>query len=209
MAKRKSDKKKKSTALVRRKSATPNTRRARKNPGTAWKFAVGIPVAVGAGYLLYKYVFMNEAQAAELVEGTKTPAALPGPAETLPSSGAAAQGAEGAAAAPGAGGTTEPATTAAPRPTLPASGKACYAGKIAGKDVKIQMTFAGNKTTGTINVGSKAVSKIAVVAAANGFALTSIVGDPTISKAFSVRRPIQISDAGMSHNGWSLAKVGC
>jgi hypothetical protein len=207
MAKRKSPKSKKSTALVHKKR-TSLPRRARKNP-EAWKFAVGIPVAIGAGFLLYKYVFMNEAQAAEMIE-SKTPAALPGPTETtLPSSGAAAPGAEGAGAAPGAGGTTEPATTATPRPVLPASGKACYAGKIGGKDVKIQMNFAGNKTTGSISVGSKVVSKLGIVATAKGFALSSIVGDPTIAKSFSVRRPIQISDAGMSHNGWSLSKVNC
>jgi len=190
-----------STALAKRKSAkkNPAPRRARKNPA-AWKFAVGIPLAAAAGYILYKYVFMNEAQAAELIEGQ---AALPGPTETLPATGTAATGAEGAQPAAGPGGTTALPTTA---PVLPTSGQACFAGTVGGADIKIKMMFSGSKINGIIYKSGKEVGKISMTLRG---VLTSYTGDSSIAKLFKVRGPVALSDSGMSHNGWTLAKVPC
>ncbi len=196
--------KKNSTALAKRKSAkkNPAPRRARKNPA-AWKFAVGIPVAAAAGYLLYKYVFMNEAQAAELIESGTAPAQIPGPTDTVPATGTAATGAEGATAAPGPGGTT----TALPAaPVLPTSGQACFAGKIGGMDIKIKMMFAATKINGIVYKNGQEVAKISMIL--RGF-LNSYAGDPAVGKLFRIRGPIALSDAGMSHNGWTLAKTPC
>lgn len=196
--------KKNSTALAKRKSAkkNPAPRRARKNPA-AWKFAVGIPVAAAAGYLLYKYVFMNEAQAAELIEGQAPAAQIPGPTETLPATGTAATGAEGAQPAAGPGGATSVPTAA---PVLPTSGQACFAGKVGGMDIKIKMMFETNKINGIVYKNGKEASKISMTLRG---ALTSHVGDPAIGKLFQVRVPIALSDRGMAHNGWSLSKVNC
>ncbi len=197
------------------KRKAPSRPRARKNPA-AWKFAVAVPVVAGVGYLLYKYVFMNEAQAAELVEGsgtaTQTPAAqIPasstGTSPQVPASGSAPSGAEGAGGPAGPGGaTTIPGTTPA-APRLPTSGQACFAGIIGGMNIKIKLVFDAKGAKGVVSKNGQEVSKISTN---TGGMLTSHVGDPEVRKLFRVRwPPILVTDAGMSHNGWTLARTVC
>ena len=202
----------KSSKTKRKASSRP---RARKNPA-AWKFAVAVPVVAGVGYLLYKYVFMNEAQAAELVEGsgtaTQTPAAqIPASSTStspqVPASGSAPSGAEGASAPAGpSGSTTLPGTSTSTRPQLPTSGQACFAGTAGGMNIKIQWMFDAKGAKGVVYKDGKEAAKISAIR--SGY-MASHAGELAVSKLFKLRSPVSITDSGMSHNGWTLTRTVC
>lgn len=224
--------------MAKKKSVSRRTvsRRTRKNP-EAWKFAVAIPVAAGLGYLLYRYVFMNEAQAAEMVEGGgAAPAAsqgqIPMSSEPLPASGTVPSGAEGAQPATGPGGATQTPAIATPTTTtvFPASGQACFSGKVGNSTVKIRLVFGTtslgawqggaqrtNKTgqaLGQLLIGNKEIARISLT---SGSVLSSLVAIPSgdsgvdawIKSNFKSRQLITVSDAGFMLPSGTLAKTSC
>jgi hypothetical protein len=58
--------------------------------------------------------------------------------------------------------------------------------------------------------GGKQIARIEVIAASGGNRLMSFVGDQAIQSNFKTRAaPFLISDASVSHMGWTLAKAKC